>query len=148
MLSVWKVKVDLTSGNTRKALDLALELSGHLRSIVHFDPAKASAANNDLCWGAFFASGKDIYLSALVDRMAGLSDRKSLMDFVTAASAQWSLASNALQHPRVKKYLEEREKNAPPAIQKAIEQALHEDPSVIQAGMTKVLKEEHQKGTW
>ena len=129
-------------------LDLALKRSQDPEGILKADAAKEEPGFNDMCWGAFFASGKEVYLAALVDRLAGLSDRKSLMRFVTAGSAQWSLASNALQHPRVKQYLEERAKTAPPEIKEAIDQALHENPSVFQERMVAVVKEEHQKGTW
>ena len=148
MLPKWTEQIKLTTGRTKEALELALQYAKDPERILKGDPNEEQPGYNDMCWAAFFASGKDAYLAAIVGRLNNLSDRTSLMRFVTAGSAQWSLASNSRQDPRVKAYLQRALATASPAVKQAITEALEQDPDLIKARMVQVLKEQREKGAW
>jgi hypothetical protein len=147
-LPAWTEQVKVTTGWTKEALELALQHAKDPQLLLKGDPNEEQPGYNDMCWAAFFASGKDVYLAAIVGRLHNLSDRTSLMRYVTAGSAQWSLSSNARQHPRVKAYLQTTLATASPDVKKAITEALEQEPGLIQARMVEVLKEQRQKGVW
>lgn len=143
-----KMEIERTSGKTRKVLEFADKLSQRPESLTRFDSSIAQPWMNDICWGAFFASGNPVYLDAILARLAYLPERKNLMLYMTASSAQWSLASNALQHIQVKQYLETTIQTAPDNIKKAINEALNKSPEEIHKSMSRVLKEQHKKKIW
>jgi hypothetical protein len=147
-LPEWKAAVGQTTGNTNALLKVAIQNAENGASLTGFDPNKADPAQNDMCWGAYFATGDEQYLRAIAQRLAYLGERQNLMLFMTAASAQWSLASNALQHQAVKRFLEGARTTAPPALRPAIEEALNTDPGVFQDRMTSVVKAQHKAGVW
>ena len=147
-LPKWTERIKHTSGNTKEVLDLALTYAQDPERLLRYDPDNEKPAFNDICWGAFFASGKEVYLDAILKRLAFLSERTSMMRYVTAGSAQWSLASNARQHPLVKKYLGEALAKAQPEMRQAIKDTLERDPAVFQEGMITILKEQHEKKIW
>lgn len=60
-----------------------------------------SIAGNDLLWGAFFASGNPAYLRSLAALMPYIDD-DTLPLFWVGATAKWSLARNAAEHPLVR----------------------------------------------
>jgi len=147
-MTLWNAEIGKTTGKTRKVLGLATSLSQQTESLTHLDPSVAQPSMNDLCWGAYFASGKNSYLDALVSRLAYLSERKNLMLYMTASSAQWSLSSNARLHSQVKQYLETAMKNSPENIKQAINEALSKNPGEFQENSIRVLKEQHEKKIW
>lgn len=57
----------------------------------------------DMLWGAFFATGDEKYVKRLISVLPWESQTKDLPKMQVAASARWSLTSNAEQHPRVMK---------------------------------------------
>ena len=147
-MALWNAEIKKTTGKTRKVLEAATKYSQQLELLTHFDTSIAQPGLNDMCWGAYFASGKSIYLDALVSRLAYLSERKNLMLYVTASSAQWSISSNAIQHSQVKQYLESVIKKAPDDIKQAISNALNKSPKEFKDSMARILKEQHDKKIW
>jgi hypothetical protein len=148
MMPQWREKIGLTSGKTKDLLETAMNLASDPENMLKADANIEQPSFNDLCWGAFFASGKEVYLAALVKRLEFLSERTLLMRYVTAGSAQWSLASNAQQHPRVKEYLEKALESAQPEMKKAIRDTLEVNPDLFQERMVGVVKEQHEKKVW
>jgi hypothetical protein len=144
----WKTEVAKTTGDANRVLALALQYAQNLALITQFDPEKPDPGRNDMCWGAYFASGKQQYVGALVERLAYLSERRSYMLFITAGTAQWSLFSNARQHPCVKKLLDLALLTAPPAVKKAIGDALSESPGEIKESMLQVVRMQREKKVW
>ncbi len=55
----------------------------------------------DMLWGAFTASGNPQYVKRIISVLPLLDQRDDPMKFTMAASAKWSLKSNALKHPLV-----------------------------------------------
>jgi hypothetical protein len=62
-----------------------------------------SPAVLDMLWGAFFATGDDKYVKRMISTLPWESQNKDLTRMQVAASARWSLTSNAEQHSRVLK---------------------------------------------
>lgn len=147
-LPAWTEQMKATTGRTKEALELALKYAKDPQLLLKGDPNEEQPGYIDMCWAAFFASGKDVYLAAIVGRLHNLSDRKSLNRYVTAGTAQWSLSSNSRQDPRVKAYLQSALATASPETKKAITDALEQEPDLIKARMVEVMKEQRQKGVW
>jgi hypothetical protein len=147
-LPAWTAQISKTTGQTNSTLIAALKYAQDLGSITRVKPEEANPSSNDMCWGAYFASGKDQYIRALVGRLAYLSERQSLTLFLTAASAQWSLCSNAEQHVAVRRTLEKELAAVPPNIQRALEALLTKSPVEIQESMEAVLHAQHEKKIW
>lgn len=55
----------------------------------------------DMLWGAFTASGNPQYVKRIISVLPLLDQRDDPAKFTMAASAKWSLKSNASQHPVV-----------------------------------------------
>ena len=106
-----------------------------------------SPKRNDMNWACFFGSGEEKYLDNLVEVLAYLEERKDLNLFLTGATAQWSLSSNALDHPRVKAKLEQLSATKGP-LQEIAAATLAKSPEQIRAETTAVVKEQRQRGVW
>jgi hypothetical protein len=144
----WKAAAAEASGRTRQVLDTSFRNAQNLATLTSFDPQKADPGQNDVCWGAYFASGKDVYVLALVQRLAYLSERKSLQLYLTAASAQWSLSSNLRQHVSVRRILDGARLKASPEVRAAIEEAVEKDPGAIQESTTNTIRAQHEAKVW
>ncbi len=106
-----------------------------------------SPARNDMNWACFFGTGEEKYLDNLVEVLAYLEERKDLNRFMTGVSAQWSLSSNALDHPRVKAKLEQLRATKGP-LQEIAAETLAKSPEEIKAEASAVVKDQHQRGVW
>jgi hypothetical protein len=62
----------------------------------------AGAADLDLLWGAFMASGNERYVLKIIDALQYLDATGDRNDFMLGFAAYWSLSSNAKQHQKVK----------------------------------------------
>jgi len=144
----WVKQIQEMPEHDKSVLLLSLKLSEDLTKIKQIRISDSTSTDNDVCWGAFFASGQNLYLSLLVDRLVNLQERKAMWPFLTAASAQWSLSDNAIRHPRVRAYLIEREKSSPQIIKQAIKEALTSEPSLIKQKTINIAKQQHQNGIW
>jgi hypothetical protein len=113
-----------------------------LLSLVPISPNR-----NDMNWACFFGSGDEKYLDNIVVELAYLGERKDLNRFLTSASAQWSLSSNALDHPRVKAKLEQLSATKGP-MQEIAADTLAISPEEIKANTTAVVKDQRQRGVW
>jgi hypothetical protein len=128
MLPKWREAIATTNGDTQSTLLNAIKYSEQPSLLTQFDPSKDSSKSNDICWGAFYASGKEIYIKALTGRLIYFDEKDNFKLFATAASAQWSLSFNSRHHSRVKAILEEILPKAPPKVKQAINDALETEP--------------------
>ncbi len=68
----------------------------NLREIKPNDPGQL-----DMLWGAFSASGDPLYVKRIISVLPLLDQHNDPIQFAMAASAKWSLKSNAALHPLV-----------------------------------------------
>jgi hypothetical protein len=108
----------------------------------------ASPAKNDMNWACFFATGDFKYLNSIIETLKHLDDREDINLFLTAASAKWSLSSNAKSHFKVKLAMEAMKVGDVPDMRPIAEEILDKDPQVIREETVAVLKEQKEKGIW
>jgi hypothetical protein len=70
----------------------------YMKTWDQLDPHKL-----DLAWASFFATGDDQYLDIICD--AALRPGSPSVIDLTSSTAQWSLKTNAAQHPAVLAYI-------------------------------------------
>lgn len=124
----WASEIENEGARTR-----VMELSQSIDSLLDDPP---SVANNDECWGAYFASGDKRFVDKLVEttRHASSSSNPNLM--LAADTAKWSLASNAEQHPLVWGAIE----SAVACGREDLQELLTEEPEVFLARMKDTYK--------
>jgi len=81
----------------------------------------------DALWGSFFATGDERYVQRLISALAMLDAKGDVTKMLIGGAAQWSLTSNAVQHPKVMQICEVELNRLPddqkPALNKVIESA-------------------------
>jgi hypothetical protein len=103
---------------------------------------------NDMCWGAFFASGRLEYLNRILDNLQYLEERADIKLYLTGASAKWSLDSNAENHALVRETLRSNLSKATAARKKVLEEILTRSPADIEAETIAVLEAQRRSGVW
>lgn len=98
-----------------------------------------SVANNDRCWGAFFATGNPEHLRRLVARVHLVSDTDG-KNFWIGATAMWSLARNAAEHPAVRSVLEAYRPEADRVTGGLIDSVLRNEPEKVRTWLAAVWK--------
>jgi len=109
---------------------------------------EVSPENNDLYWGAFFASGNPVYVKKLLQRVPLSDEREDFRTWATGATAKWSLASNAQQHPRVRAILEGERQGAGSRMREIIEDLLTGDPERFKKEMTETYAKQKAAHKW
>jgi hypothetical protein len=145
-MAEWTPIIDQQPEETRKILRRAVIMSADRKKLL--DDEAPSPTRNDICWGAFFASGDRKYLTELIQQLRYMGERKDLNRFTAGGSAKWSLASNAQSHPLVKTAIEEARDKATGALQQQLNDVLTKSPGAIQQEMVDVLREQHANGQW
>ncbi|MFI5114512.1 MAG: hypothetical protein ACHP7J_05145 [Terriglobales bacterium] len=81
----------------------------------------------DALWGSFFATGDERYVQRLISALPMLATKDDVTKMLIGGAAQWSLTSNAVQHPKVMEICEAELNRLPddrkPALRKIIESA-------------------------
>ena len=108
---------------------------------------------NDLLWGAFLASGNQVYVVNLITAACRYNNRDDLTEFVTAGTAKWSLASNAQVHEIVLETLEQerltREGEERLIISDIIEKSMIPGgPGLILEEAEAVVSQQRSEGNW
>lgn len=137
---------------TRDVLSRSMAASKDVRQLIAGEAP--SAARNDMCWGAFFASGEAEYVVLLMSQLRFISERTDQALFFTAATAKWSLASNVRQHSRVRDIVEDALANTPPpwseklvlAWRRDLQDVLEKEPGQIKQAVMALLAEQRAKG--
>jgi len=107
-----------------------------------------SAARNDMNWACFFITGDKKYIEDIIFALKHLDNRKDINLYLTAASAKWSLSSNAQYHPKVKDEIEILTNSDIPAMQSVAKDILSQSPKEIREETVAILKEQKSKGVW
>ncbi|UFS63469.1 hypothetical protein LOH54_04895 [Sulfurimonas sp. HSL-3221] len=112
------------------------------------DAAPLSPAKVDMYWACFFTTGDFEYLYAIIALLKHLDERQDINLFLTAASAKWSLSSNAKIHFKVRMALEAMKAGDLPALQAVAKEILEVNPTLIREEALAVLREQKRKGIW
>lgn len=107
-----------------------------------------SPARNDAYWAAYFASGNLQYLNKIIDQLKYLDERKNLNLYMTAASAEWSLAGNARTDQKVGLTVMIMLGGDNFKMRGIASDILNKGPEGISAQIKAVFKEQHEKGIW
>ena len=146
-IAEWTPLIDRQGEPTRTVLRNAIKVSAKPERL--FAEKSPSPTLNDLRWGAFFATGDTAHVAALISLLNHMDERKDLKLYLAAASAKWSLASNARMHPLVRTSLVTAQSQVSTTkVRAEIEDVLSREPSEIQDAMTEVLKTQHAAGVW
>jgi len=143
-LPEWRAAIEQQDGSTKRALRRAVELAADPSRI--FVGAAPSADLNDARWGAFFATGDTAHIAALIGLLEHMDERRDMMLFLTAATAKWSLASNARQHPLVRTAVLTAKAQASPAVRGELEEVIALEPEDIRKATVMTLVA--GKGIW
>ena len=84
-----------------------------------------------MCWGAFFASGDDYYVALLIVQLQYMGERQDETRYLGAATAKWSLSSNARQHSRVRLVIDRTLATGAPPWSKELLDAWRRDLSEV-----------------
>jgi hypothetical protein len=112
------------------------------------DESRNGIERNDVCWALFFASGDTAYLVEIVRQLQYLDEREDMVRYLAAATARWSLASNARAHPKVKAAMEALENGEDLKLREVAGGILRKGPQQISEETIAVLKEQKSKGIW
>jgi hypothetical protein len=85
-----------------------------------------SPAVLDACWASFFATGEPAYDHRIIQVLPWAEVRGDVSKMLIGGAARWSLASNAVQHPRVLEICEARLASSPDAALQQIVAAAKE----------------------
>lgn len=142
--SEWISLIEKQEPQTRTTLLNAIDSSPEQLA----EQAKSGMEKNDIYWFAFFASGDTSFVGKILDQLKYLDERKELGLFLTAATAEWSLASNAQSHPIVKAMLESQMRADAGNIQLIAKEILEKGPAKIEAQHRLIINEQRKKGIW
>ena len=142
----WKTLIDkqqdvMTKFYMTRALDWAKD-GGVLKIPGH------SAGINDLYWGAFFASGKAVFIERLLEETKGAEQLDDFNLWGAGFTAKWSLSSNSRQHPVVRSILENEKKSADKRTQDLIEELLTKDPGDYKREANDIYAKQKAAGKW
>lgn len=140
----WQRVIEDQDGETKHLLLEAMNKS--VSELLN--KTKISPLLNDMCWSAFFASGDTSYINKIIDNLKYMGERKDMDLFSAAATAKWSLASNAQRHPKVKAALKNLSKNSDPEVRRVAKDMLNKDPEKIVREMNKIVEKQQKKGVW
>jgi len=107
-----------------------------------------SAKKNDMNWACFYITGDNKYIGNIIHTLKHLDNRKNINLYLTAASAKWSLSSNARYHPKVKAEIEFFQKNNKSSIQTVANDILSQSPQQIREETISVIKDQKSNGIW
>ncbi len=147
-----------SSGQKEKWREKILELNPPAKTILLrsinqtpdelLNNVETSPAKNDMYWSSFFITGEQKYLDAIIATLGHLDERKDLMLFLTAASAKWSLSSNAKIHKKVRDALEDLKTNGDAKLKPIAEEILINNPGKINTETQQIIESQKLKGVW
>lgn len=144
-LAEWQPIIAKQPAVSRSMLDSALSWSkaGGVLQLQGRSPQM-----NDVFWGAFFASGNPAYVKKVLEVAPFAEERNDFNLWSTGATAKWSLASNARQHPLVHSILEDARRTADKRTQDMISEILKRDPARIREEMADTYAKQKAAGKW
>ncbi len=112
------------------------------------DQIPVSPEKNDMNWACFFATGDLRYLNGIIETLQYLEERSDINLFLTAASAKWSLSSNARSHMTVRVAMEAMKVGDVPDMRLIAEDILTKKPQKIREETVVILKSQKESGVW
>ena len=103
---------------------------------------------NDMSWGCYFVTGDVGYAQDVIAALKNLGERQDILKYLTASSAQWSLAGIARDDAKVRAALERATKDKNQVLADAARDALQKPPEVIRAATIEVLQAQRAAGVW
>ncbi len=157
----WESLIRQQEGPTRTVLEQSLDLvkSGGVATLTReaaieiagtdgLPSVMRGAAQNDMYWGAFFASGRTLYLQKIVDQLHFCDERDDQLLYWVGITAKWSLASNSQHHPLVRETLAGSALVADPRTRALMDELLHEQPAAVMQEAAAVVRDQRAAGKW
>ncbi len=142
----WRELISKQNAQTRETLLKAMSASTELRQAIANEPP--TPGRNDLCWGAFFATGDTRQVAPVIDALRFVGERRNEVLFAAAGSAKWSLALQARKHPLVRRMIEYIAANYPPPLRNEIADVLAKDASRIRQDVAAIMRSQQARGLW
>ena len=140
----WKKVIETLPDAGHTYLNVSMESSVE----AMFQATPTVPEKNDMSWGCFFITGDTSYVQNVVLAMKHLGERKDLNKYLTAASAQWSLASISTQDDKVREVLQAAAKGADAQLAAAAREALSRPVGELRESMIATLREQQKAGVW
>jgi hypothetical protein len=137
------------TGDVRISIDKFIESEPpDLKKLIPSNPAE-----NDMLWGAFLAIGDPIYITNIIEAATEYNNRVDYLLFMVAATAKWSLVSNAQQHEIVHQTLENEldrfKGHKINIIQDILDKSQQPNgPNMVGEDIQQVLEEQKNNGIW
>ena len=103
---------------------------------------------NDMSWGCFFVTGDVDYVRDVIVAMQNLDERKDMWKFLTASSAQWSLAGIYRDDDKVRSALEATVKGSDEELATAARDILTRSATDLRNSTIEVLRAQKEAGIW
>ena len=139
-LPEWRKLVNEQKGAAKELLQGALNVAAK-GGLLNMPPMPPAPAWNDMYWSGFFATGNPAYVRKLIDQMNYIDERKDVVRYLAGGTAEWSLSSNAQQHPKVREIVQQARAGADARIGPLIDDLLSRDPTVIRAEVFQVAQQ-------
>lgn len=145
-LDGWQSVIAEMPAEAREVLGQAVVLAEDPKGAILSSPP--SPTTNDMCWGAFFASGDVDYVHELIDRVRHVEEREDRNLFLAGASAQWSLCGNARRHALVRDTVEKVRDGSENPMSEFMRDIQEKDPGEFREATIAIVREQHDKGVW
>ena len=103
---------------------------------------------NDMSWGCFFITGDVGYVQDVIAAMKDLGERKDMWRYLTASSAQWSLAGISRDDDKVRSELENAAKGSDKELASAARDALTKSAGELRESTIAVIRAQKEAGIW
>jgi hypothetical protein len=138
----------------RAAAALDEPARGYFQKAVDSNPADLflqvplQPKKNDMSWGCYFVTGDVSYAQDVIAALKDLDERRDILKYLTASSAQWSLSAICKNDTKVRAALEQAAKGTDKVVADAAQDALQKSPDAIHAGTLEVMKAQKAAGVW
>jgi len=140
----WKSMISELSEPSKDLLNRSIsESPSELLTSITTSPAK-----NDMNWACYFATGDLKYLNNIIHTLKYLEERNDMNLFLTAASAQWSLAANSRKHMEVKVAMMAMEVGDVISMRNIATDILKKDPQSFRDKIVTIIKSQQELGVW
>lgn len=103
---------------------------------------------NDMSWGCFFITGDVDYVQDVIAAMRDLGERKDMWRYLTASSAQWSLAGISRDDDKVRSALEATANGSDRQLASAAHDALTRSSEELRKSTIETLRAQKEAGIW
>ncbi|WP_156943068.1 hypothetical protein [Pseudogulbenkiania sp. MAI-1] len=141
----WQAIIEKQPPRAKDILKQAILISKNGGILRNTDPTPQL---NDMCWGAFLASGRADYIRQLINHIKYFNEQNDPTLFITAGTARWSLASMAIGHKAVRSILEAERDTLDGRSKHDIEKLLSTSPDDLHKEMEDIVRKKQASGEW